>query len=177
MEAVIIIDVLRRAGADVTVASVEESLQVEMSRKVELVADKFIADVSGQSFDAIALPGGMPGAERLRASAELLEILDEQIRTEKIWSAICASPAVVFESQGWLKGKKATSHPAFSDKLADQSEVPFRVVVDKNLITSRGPGTAFEFALTLVEMLYDKGKADEVAGPMLMYNRDPPKVV
>ena len=62
----------------------------------------------------------MPGAERLRASADLLEILNEQIRTEKIWSAICASPAVVFESQGWLKGKKATSHPAFSDKLADQ---------------------------------------------------------
>ncbi len=64
--------------------------------------------------------GGMPGAERLSKSAALLQILNEQIKSGKIWSAICASPAVVFESQGWLKGKKATSHPAFSDKLADQ---------------------------------------------------------
>ncbi|BDA44766.1 Protein/nucleic acid deglycase DJ-1 [Coccomyxa sp. Obi] len=177
MEAVVIIDVLRRAGADVTVASVEDSLQVEMSRKVKIVADKLIADVSGESYDLIALPGGMPGAERLRDSAALVQILDEQIKSGKLWSAICASPAVVFEGKGWLQGKKATAHPAFSDKLADQSEVPSRVVVDGNLITSRGPGTAFEFALTLVEKLYGKEKADEVAGPMVMYGRDPAKVV
>ncbi len=62
----------------------------------------------------------MPGAERLRDSAALLQILDEQIKSGKLWSAICASPAVVFEGKGWLQGKKATSHPAFSDKLADQ---------------------------------------------------------
>ncbi len=62
----------------------------------------------------------MPGAERLRDSAALMQILDEQINLGKLWSAICASPAVVFEGKGWLKGKKATAHPAFSDKLADQ---------------------------------------------------------
>jgi len=62
----------------------------------------------------------MPGAERLAKSAVLLQLLEDQIKAGKVWSAICASPAVVFESQGWLKGKKATAHPAFSDKLADQ---------------------------------------------------------
>lgn len=62
----------------------------------------------------------MPGAERLRDSVELMQILDEQINSGRLWSAICASPAVVFEGKGWLQGKKATAHPAFSDKLADQ---------------------------------------------------------
>lgn len=172
MEAVITIDVLRRAGADVIVASVEDSLEVTCSRKVKVVADKLITDCKGDSFDLIALPGGMPGAERLRDSAPLQEMLAAQQGAGKLHAAICASPAVVFESQGFLKGKKATCHPAFVDKLSDSSFASNRVVVDGLVTTSRGPGTTFEFALSLVKQLFGEEKMREVAGPMVMHPYD-----
>jgi len=169
MEAVITIDVLRRAGAKVTVASVENSLEVACSRGVKIVADALIEDVSAQSFDMIACPGGMPGAERLRDSAVLESLLRAQMSSGKPTAAICATPVVFLQAKGLLEGRKATAHPAFSDKLQDQSMVPERVVVDGNLTTSRGPGTAFEFALALVKQLYGEEKAAQVAGPMVMY--------
>lgn len=92
------------------------------------------------------MQGGNVGAERLRDSPELHALLETQRAGGKRWAAICASPAVVFQSKGWLDGKKATCHPAFVDKLADASEADTRVVVDGLLTTSRGPGTSFEFA-------------------------------
>ncbi|KAK9833342.1 hypothetical protein WJX81_008205 [Elliptochloris bilobata] len=178
MEAVIIIDVLRRAGAEVTVASVEDNMQVDMSRGVKLVADKLIGSCSNEEYDVIALPGGNGGAERLRDSQELEALIEQQRGAGRRWAAVCASPAVVFQSKGWLEGKKATCHPAFVDRLADSSEADARVVVDGLLTTSRGPGTSFEFALALVEQLYGKDKAEEVAQPMVLpQGLDAPKVV
>ena len=85
-------------------------------------------------------------------------------------AAICATPAVALEVHGFLKGKKATAHPAFTNKLTDNSEAQRRVVADGVLTTSRGPGTAFEFALALVKQLYGEAKMEEVAGPMVMYD-------
>lgn len=84
--------------------------------------------------------------------------------------AICATPAVFLEAKGMLQGKKATAHPAFADKLSNQAAVQERVVVDGKLTTSRGPGTAFEWALSLVQQLYGEEKMREVAGPMVMYD-------
>lgn len=168
MEAVIVIDVLRRAGADVIVASVEDDLTVTCSRGVRLVADRRIDDCTSESWDLIALPGGMPGAERLRDSAPLTKLVAEQQAAGKLHAAICATPAVAFEPQGLLAGKRATAHPAFAAKLSNQEAVDQRVVVDGKLITSRGPGTAFEFALALVQQLYGAEKMREVAGPMVM---------
>ncbi|CAD7703639.1 unnamed protein product [Ostreobium quekettii] len=170
MEAVITIDVLRRAGAEVTVASVEDDVKVTCSRGVQLVADANIAECATTEYDLIALPGGMPGAERLRDSEVLAKLLGEQASRKGLYAAICASPAVVFQSQNLLNGRKATSHPAFVDRLADQSSAASRVVVDGNLTTSRGPGTAFEFALSLVQQLFGEEKMKEVAGPMVMYD-------
>lgn len=170
MEAVITIDVLRRAGADVIVASVETALEVNCSRNVKIVADKLIDDVAAEHFDLIALPGGMPGAERLRDSEALIGLLDKQAAAGKAHAAICATPAVALEPRGFLKGKKATAHPAFTDKLVDNSEAQRRVVADGVLTTSRGPGTAFEFALALVKQLYDEEKMEEIAEPMVMYD-------
>jgi 4-methyl-5(b-hydroxyethyl)-thiazole monophosphate biosynthesis len=169
MEAVITIDVLRRAGAAVTVASVEDDLTVKCSRGVTIVADTLIKD-AGSQYDLIACPGGMPGAERLRDSAELLKLVQEQKAADKLYAAICATPAVFFEAKGIIEGKNATAHPAFSDKLSNQATVKGRVVVDGKLTTSRGPGTAFEFALALVKQLYGEEKMREVAGPMVMYD-------
>jgi 4-methyl-5(b-hydroxyethyl)-thiazole monophosphate biosynthesis len=129
---------------------------------VKLVADQLIADAAAQQYDLIACPGGMPGAERLRDSSTLSQLVKQQQASGKLYAAICATPAVFFESQGILDGRKATAHPAFSDKLANQEAVLQRVVVDGKLTTSRGPGTAFEFALALVKQLYGEWQAHDI---------------
>ena len=165
IEAVCIIDVLRRAGSDVTVVSVGDNLQVTASRGVFLVADKLIADCAGQGYDLIALPGGMPGAENLRDCTILIDMLKEQKASDRYYAAICASPAVVFAACGLLKGCKATCYPSLMKKLP--VAVDEKVVIDGNCITSQGPGTALLFSLKLVEVLYGIDKADEIADAML----------
>jgi 4-methyl-5(b-hydroxyethyl)-thiazole monophosphate biosynthesis len=167
IEAVCIIDVLRRAGAEVTVASVDD-LQVTASRGVKLVADALITECVDRTYDLIVLPGGMPGAEHLRDSTELIEILRHQKRDGRLYGAICASPVVVLQHHSLLQGRKATSHPNFSDDLEKREDIDSRVVVDGNCVTSRGPGTAIEFALKLVELLFGSKKASEVAGPIIV---------
>ena len=167
IEAVCIIDVLRRAGAEVTVASVDK-LQVTASRGVKLAADKLISQCAGETYDLIVLPGGMPGAEHLRDCKELETMLKKQSKENRLFAAICASPAVVLLHHGLLGQRRATCHPNFVEKLPNTEAVESRVVVDGNLVTSRGPGTALEFALTLVELLFGKDKAEQTAAPMLV---------
>eukprot|EP00252_Welwitschia_mirabilis_P024969 TRINITY_DN7634_c0_g1_i1.p1 TRINITY_DN7634_c0_g1~~TRINITY_DN7634_c0_g1_i1.p1 ORF type:complete len:391 (-),score=101.95 TRINITY_DN7634_c0_g1_i1:411-1583(-) len=167
MEAVIIIDILRRANADVVVASIEKTLAIVASRNVKLVADKKIDDVSTSTYDLIVLPGGAKGAERFSESEVLIKLLKEQAQSKKPYGAICASPSVVLGKHAFLQGKKATAHPLFTQNLADLSEVEKRVVIDGNLITSRGPGTAMEFALSIVEKFYGQAKAVAIANAMV----------
>lgn len=167
IEAVVIIDVLRRAGAEVTVASVD-GLQVTASRGVKLVADMLIRECTGREYDLIALPGGKQGAEHLRDSPELLSLLKKQQAEGRLCAAICASPAVVLEHHGLIAGRRATCHPGFTGALSNREVISSRVVLDGNLVTSRGPGTAIEFALTLVELLFGKEKSREVADPMIV---------
>jgi len=172
IEAVSIIDTLRRAGAEVTVASVETqnpaSLQVTASRGVKLVADARISDCVKQTYDCIALPGGMPGAERLRDCAPLIEKLKQQKQSGRLYGAICASPAVALQPHGLLQGVRATCYPSMRDELDPAYATDEKVVVDGNCVTSQGPGTAIAFALALVELLFDAKKAREVAGAMLV---------
>ena len=167
IEAVCIIDVLRRAGADVVVASVGAK-EVTCSRGVKIVADKLLGDCRGDAFDLIALPGGIPGAENLRDAADLTELLKQQAGAGGLFGAICASPAVVLQTHGLLENRQATTHPGFADQITPNDAIENRVVVDGNCITSRGPGTALEFALKLVELLYGKEKAKEVGEPMVL---------
>jgi 4-methyl-5(b-hydroxyethyl)-thiazole monophosphate biosynthesis len=167
IEAVCIIDVLRRAGARVTVASVN-GLQVTASRGVNLVADQLIKDCIETEYDLIALPGGIPGAEHLRDSEELTHLLKKQKDEGKLYAAICASPAVVFQHHGLLASLNATCHPFFASQLEKSDSTSSRVVVDGNCITSQGPGTAIEFALKLVELLFGKEMVDKVADPMIV---------
>lgn len=164
LEAVTIIDVLRRAKADVTVASVGD-IQITASRGVNLVADAVISECVGNTYDLIALPGGMPGAEHLRDSSHLIEMLKGQAASSRLYAAICASPAVVLKPHGFLKDKKATCYPSLLSELDNAEQA--KVVVDDNLITSQGPATALEFALKLVELLFDKQKSHDVAKAML----------
>jgi 4-methyl-5(b-hydroxyethyl)-thiazole monophosphate biosynthesis len=167
IEAVTIIDVLRRAGAQVTVASVNQ-LQVTASRGVKLVADCLIAPCADLSFDLVALPGGMPGSENLHENQVLKQLLARQQESGRLYGAICAAPAVVLETQGLLKGRQATSHPNFIDRLQSAKTSSSAVVVDGNCVTSQGPGTALAFALALVEQLYGKAKRKEVEAPMVI---------
>jgi 4-methyl-5(b-hydroxyethyl)-thiazole monophosphate biosynthesis len=167
IELVSIIDILRRAGAEVTAASVD-GLQITASRGVKLVADRLISQCKAETYDLIALPGGMPGAEHLRDSGLLVDLLKRQREEGRLYAAICAAPAVVFQPHGLLAGKKATCHPGRADTLENRAAVNSRVVVDGNCITSQGPGTAMEFALKLVELLLGKEKMKEVAGPLVM---------
>jgi 4-methyl-5(b-hydroxyethyl)-thiazole monophosphate biosynthesis len=133
-------------------------------------ADALIADCAGVSYDLVALPGGMPGSERLRDSAPLSALLASHASAGRPYAAMCAAPAVVLSPAGLLAGKAATAHPAFADKLsaAAQASVAGRVVCDGGVVTSRGPGTALEFSLALVALLFGEEKARAVAGPMVM---------
>ena len=167
IEAVTIIDVLRRAEAEVTVASVND-LQITASRGVKITADCLIDACKDRAFDLIALPGGIPGAEHLRDNAILKTLLLNQKAAGRLFGAICAAPAVVLETHGLLEQRQATCHPGFEEKLRDRSAVESRVVVDGNCVTSRGPGTAMAFALKLVELLYGKKKMEAVAAPMVI---------
>ncbi|KAL3508752.1 hypothetical protein ACH5RR_028153 [Cinchona calisaya] len=167
MEAVIITDVLRRANADVVVASVEDKLEILASRKVKLVADVLLDEASKHSYDFIVLPGGLGGAQAFASSEKLVNLLKKQRESNRPHGAICASPALVLEPHGLLKGKKATAFPAMCNKLTDPSEAENRVVVDGYLITSRGPGTSMEFALAIMEKFFGREKALELAKTMI----------
>ena len=165
LEAVTIIDILRRAGADVVVAGVGGK-DIVASRGVKLSADVSIHGCLADTYDLIVLPGGLPGAEHLRDCPELIDLLKYQDTNGRLYGAICASPAVVLAHHGLLDGKKATCYPSMLDKLGDMG-VDEAVVEDDNCITSQGPATAMAFALTLVCRLYGKDAADQVADGLL----------
>jgi len=167
IEAVCIIDTLRRAGADVTVVSVGQP-EVTASRGVKLVADTCLSDCMNETYDCIALPGGMPGAEHLRDCSDLIGKLREQKAAGRLYAAICASPAVVLQPHGLLEKVKATCYPSMRDELDPACASDERVVVDGNCITSQGPAVAIDFALKLVELLFGPDKAKEIAGAMLV---------
>ena len=162
-----ITDTLVRAGAEVTVASVEATTTCTMSRGLKIVADALVTDVSGDDWDLVALPGGMPGAERLRDSDALDAILRKQDARQAPLAAVCASPAVILKSKGILRSQ-ATCYPAppFVEALGDIADGD--VVRDGHITTSRGPGTSLKFALDLVDQLYGPEKAEELRAQMLV---------
>jgi 4-methyl-5(b-hydroxyethyl)-thiazole monophosphate biosynthesis len=167
LEAITVIDCLGRAGAEITVASVNK-IQITTCRKVKITADCLIGDCVEKIYDLIVLPGGMPGAEHFRDCGQLVEMLKKQKEAGRLYAAICASPAVVFEHHGLLAGKKDTCFTAMVDKLKNKEAANQPVVVDGNCITSQGPGTAAQFAIKLVELLFGRERADSVARAMLL---------
>ncbi|MBI4358804.1 MAG: DJ-1/PfpI family protein [Candidatus Omnitrophica bacterium] len=167
IEAITPVDVLRRAGVEVTIAG--------LSGKTITGAHgvKFQTDVTFDEYkdlpDAIILPGGMPGAKNLGESPKVAGLVKKMNRQNKVVGAICAAPALALAPTGILNGKKATCYPGFEKNFP--SSVAFssdRVVVDGNIITSRGPGSALEFALELVEKLVSKEKAETLSEGMLV---------
>ena len=161
LEAVTIIDLLRRAGIEVVVAGVTPGI-IRASRGTLLVPDMALDAALQDRYDMVALPGGMPGAEHLRTHERLQALLRETAGQGGYTAAICAAPMALAQA-GVLAGKRATSFPGVLDKMdfgGTYSTDP--VVRDGKVITSRGPGTAMDFALELVEVLAGKPKRDEV---------------
>jgi 4-methyl-5(b-hydroxyethyl)-thiazole monophosphate biosynthesis len=164
IEAVTIIDVLRRAGVGVRVTSIEDR-EITAANGVKLVADSSFVDEVLEDYDGIILPGGTDGAKRFFAHTALTDAIKKYHQQKMLVGAICASPAVVLAGIGLLAGKKATCYPSFKQNLPNYVDEP--VVVDGSIVTSQGPGTAFCFALKLAEILAGEGIAREVKAGML----------
>jgi protein DJ-1 len=166
MEAVISIDVLRRGGIDVTVAGVDGPDPIRCSRGVIITPDVALDSVD-ENFDVVVLPGGTEGAQRLARSAKVGEILRKQEESGRWVGAICAAP-IALRAHRVFENRQLTSHPSVKEMLegwGEYSDNP--VVADGNLITSRGPGTAFPFALRIVGILTDAQRMLEVRAPMM----------
>jgi 4-methyl-5(b-hydroxyethyl)-thiazole monophosphate biosynthesis len=162
LEAVTVIDLLRRAGIEVVTAGLQPGI-VRASRGTQLVPDATLDAVLRDEFDMIVLPGGMPGAQHLRDDPRIIAMLRNMAQQGKYTAAICAAPMVLAEA-GLLAGKRATSYPGFLDQMQvpGMAYLKDSVVADGKILTSRGPGTAMDFALALIEVLTGKAKRDEV---------------
>lgn len=163
LEAVTIIDLLRRAEIRVTTASLTDE-PITASRGTVLLADTTLDEAINQDYDMVVLPGGLPGADYLRDDPRIIKLLKTMAEAEKYTCAICAAPKVLAQA-GLLKGKSATAYPGTLEKLEDLSDTTIKsdsVVIDGKVVTSRGPGTAMDFALTLIEKLTGKKKRQNV---------------
>jgi protein deglycase len=160
-EAVTIIDVLRRAGFDVTTVSITGFRKVTGAHKISIEADKLFEEADYENADMIILPGGMPGTTNLRNHPGLNEKLIQFYEGNKTIGAICAAP-LILGSLGFLKGRKAVCYPGFESQLTGATVLKSPFVVDGNIITGRGVGTALEFSLEIVRMFKGKEEADNL---------------
>ncbi len=160
-EGLITVDLLRRAGVEVTTASIMDRREITSSHGIKLYADTMAEEADYAGADMVILPGGCPGTKHLGENA----IVREQclaFAENKMVAAICAAPSVL-AGLGITDGKAAACHPSVEDKMGSASLTFDHVVVDGNVITSRGLGTAIPFALKLVEILVDRETADKIA--------------
>ncbi len=162
LEAITITDLLTRAGINVVTAGLDDQVVVA-SRGMKLIPDKLLNEVLEDDFDMIVLPGGLPGADHLNNDPRIQAIVKKMAANNKYTAAICAAPRVL-ATAGLLEGKHVTSFPGALDQFPINNMIyeESSVVIDGNIITSRGPGTAMDFTLTLIELLVGKKKRDEV---------------
>lgn len=168
IEAITPIDVLRRAGVEVFTVGLGSTV-ITGSHNIELKADADSGSkIMDQEFDGIIIPGGMPGSQNISDSEPLLELIKAFFNRGKLVASICAAPGVVLGKCGILEGRKFTCYPGFEDRVTGGFFSEERVVVDGNIITSRGPGTALEFSMALVKYLVSNEKAETLAKGMLL---------
>ncbi|MDD4928655.1 MAG: DJ-1/PfpI family protein [Gallionella sp.] len=160
LEAVTIVNILRRAGVNVTLAGTADGA-LRGSRNITLQPDKTLEAVLHEDFDMIVLPGGQPGTDHLATDARVLQLVQRMNREEKYVAAICAAPSVL-AAAGLLDGKRATCYPSCLDDYPKVHLQTAAIVEDGRLITSRGPGTAMDFALLLAEHLVGAAKRQAV---------------
>jgi 4-methyl-5(b-hydroxyethyl)-thiazole monophosphate biosynthesis len=160
IETITVVDILRRAGARVTLAGTEEGA-LKGSRGILLLPDDKLDNVLEKDFDLIVLPGGQPGTDNLRRDARVIQLLRKMDGLSKNIAAICAAPLVLMDA-GILGNRYITSHPSVQNDLQGIIYKDDRVVTDGHIVTSKSPGTAMEFSLKLVEILFGRERMDVV---------------
>ena len=171
IEAITLVDLLRRAGIEVHMAALA-GRQVTGSHGITVTSDRLLEDTHAADYDMIVLPGGLPGADHLKADARVIALLREFAAAGRYTAAICAAPGVLAHA-GLLAGRAATSFPGFLEpdsapglRLCDDP-----VVVDGKVATSRGPGTAMDFGLALIELLEGSAARELVQARLQMPGR------
>lgn len=168
IEAVTIIDVLRRAEFEVTIISITQNLEVTGSHNIKITTDQLFEDTNYKTIDMIILPGGMPGSVNLNNHSGLRkEIIEFNINGKQL-GAICAAP-LVFGELGILKNKNATCYPGFETQLKGANTTGKNIELAGNIITGKGVGVTMQFALKIVEMFKGKKFAEELAAKMIVY--------
>lgn len=161
IEGLTVVDVARRAQLEIVIISVTGKKEISGSHNITFLADALAAEVNYRELDGIILPGGMPGTLRLGEDETVNKVIREFAAEGKLVGAICAAPSVL-GAAGVLEGKNATCHPGFEEKLTGARTSEEEVVVDGNIITSRGMGTAIPFALEIVRYFADDAAVEKL---------------
>lgn len=162
IEALTVVDILRRAGIETDMVSVMDERTVIGSHQIPVVMDKLLSEVDFDSVDMLVLPGGLNGTKNLEACGPLMEQVDAFANSKKMVCAICAAPSILGH-RGLLNGKKAIAYPGFEEQLAGAQIVNEPAVKDGNIITGRGMGCSIPFALEILKHLTDEETAKSMA--------------
>lgn len=162
IEALTVVDICRRCGLDVEMVSIAEDKKVKGSHGIQVEADSTFAQADFGVYDMLVLPGGMPGTRNLEAHQELMDQVSAFYAAGKYIAAICAAPSI-FGHKGILKGRKACSYPGFESHLEGAEVTLGPVEISDHVITSRGMGTAIDFALAIAGVFCGEQKAEEMA--------------
>lgn len=162
IEALTVVDILRRAGVETTMVSITDEKSVTGSHDIKVEMDAFINEIDFEQIDVIVLPGGMQGTKKLEACESLMTQVDAFVSQNKIVAAICAAPSILGH-RGILRGKMACSYPTFESHLEGAQVQDQPAVIDGNIITGRGMGAAIPFGLAVLEKLQGKEAAQKMA--------------
>ena len=166
IEGLTVVDVVHRAKMEIVMLSITGKKEVTSSHGVTFLADALAEETGYEDLDGIVLPGGMPGTMHLLENETVNAVIRKFAEEGKLVAAICAAPSVL-GAAGLLEGKHATCHPGFEEKLTGATTSEDEVVVDGNIITSRGMGTAIDFAAALIARLQDEKKAEEIKASII----------
>lgn len=165
IEALTPVDLLRRAGVECITVSISDNRTVVGARGISVNVDKTLGEIDAREAELLVLPGGMPGTTNLAACDKLMAVVDEFAKSgdnSKRVAAICAAPARIFGARGLVEGKKAICYPGMEEELKGAIVTVESVVTDGNITTSRGMGTAAEFALELVKLICGEEKSEQI---------------
>lgn len=167
-EALLVVDILRRAEIQIDTVSIEEDKTILSAHDVRITCDKSLDEFTLEGHELLVLPGGLGGTNRMKENKKLEEIFRKFHEQKQNIAAVCAAPTVL-AAYGLFDGHKATVYPGMDDQLTNAEYQDETVIQDKNLITARGLGASIPFALKLVEILRDKETADKVAKAFVYY--------
>lgn len=162
IEALTVVDLLRRVGIEIETVSISGKKEVTSSHNITIIADRLFEEINCDEADMLVLPGGMPGTKNLEAFEPLMKAVDDFAAAKRNISAICAAPTILGK-RGILEGKNACCFPDMEGDLKGANVLYDKAVVDGNIITARGMGATIDFGLAIIEKLKDKETADMIA--------------